>query len=165
MLNTRTFRLAAAPLAIAAALALAACGGDDDNGAGDTDTAAEPIALAEWVTQADAICEGAEETLDERTQEFIDEAGEDPSSEDLENLANDVFTPTLQELTDELGELPPPDEDADVAEDFVDALQEGTDDLRDNPDLINSEEGPEAIQEATDLATDLGSESCGETVG
>lgn len=150
MSHARLLRCAIAPLAVTAALGLAGCGGDDE----------DTIALADWLTQADQICAEADEDLDQEIATFFADTQE-PSPEQVEELATDILVPSLQSQHDELSDLPEPDESADEVDETLDTLQAGIDELEADPSLAATPDGPPEIAEATEMAKDLGLEDCG----
>lgn len=98
----------AAPL-IAVALAFAGCGGGDDEG----------LSKAEYVKQADAICQKASDQLDKDSQAAVQALGTDsPTDEQLAKIATDVAIPNLEKQLSDLKALAAPKDD----ESTVDAL-------------------------------------------
>lgn len=148
----------------AGVLVLAACsddGGSDDDADATTTTAAEAetISLDEWVEEADAICEEANEA--------VDEIGEPEDLDDLREMAPDVVEIFQQQL-DDLEALGLPDEQADDVERALELLDEQIaliEDLEDAEDEAEVEdiiaEGTELDEEASEIAQDLGLEVCG----
>jgi hypothetical protein len=153
MPHARLFRLAIAPIAIAAAIGLAACGGDDE----------DTIPLADWIAQADEICREGDADLDQEIRDFFGgDVPDQPNPDQLADLATAVIAPNFQSQHDEIADLPEPEEESGKVDETLDALQEGVDQLEEDPSVIATEEGPEGIQEASRLAGELGLEECGQ---
>lgn len=139
-----------APVIIAFALVVAACGGDDT------------IAKAEFVERADAICKAADEELDA----LGEPSGLDDLVEQLEE-GRAIY----QRLREDVAELDRPDEDADEIEELfaiLDELIAGVDEMlvaaRDSDAEALADAGnrlDELSAEAEVKAGALGFEECG----
>jgi hypothetical protein len=142
-------RLAAA----IAVLALAACGGGGDG---------DELTADEFRQQADSICAEFEGRLDE--------LGTPESLDDLEGYVDDAV-PILEEGTNRLGELQPPDE---LEEDWNRAMEinrEQLENVRELQDAVADgdqarvaellQQSDEAREESKQLAADLGLTECG----
>lgn len=139
----------------------AGCGGDDDDSGSD-----EPAPTkAEYITQADEICQTNLDEIGEAAtalqEELNLEQGEQPSEEDQTAFAEDDVVPGLQTMVDELRDLTPPEGDEDTVGEIYDKLDEGLDELEDDPSLIVGDEGPAAFEESDQLATEYGMKVCG----
>jgi hypothetical protein len=139
--------------AAVAVLALAACGGGDDG---------DQLTADEFRQQADAICGEFEGRLDE--------LGTPESLDDLQGYVDDAV-PILEEGTNRLDELPPPDE---LEEDWNRAMEvnrEQLDNVRELQDAVADgdqarvaellQQSDEAREESNQLAADLGLTECG----
>jgi hypothetical protein len=145
----------AAPAFLAAAFALAGCGG---GGGGDR------LSQAEFVRQADALCKEYEAKLD---------ALPTPQSPaDIAGFA-DKAIPIAEEGRDKLGDLNPPEnqqdtydawlEQGDRSIDIVERLRDAAED-GDQAELQQIAQEAETIDnESTRLANELGLEDCGGT--
>ena len=142
-------RLAAA----IALLALAACGGGDGG---------DQLTADEFRQQADAICGEFEGRLDD--------LGTPESLDDLQGYVDDAV-PILEEGTNRLDELQPPDE---LEEDWNRAMEinrEQLDNVRELLDAVADgdqasvaellQQSDEAREESNQLAADLGLTECG----
>jgi hypothetical protein len=139
--------------AAVAVLALAACGGGDDG---------DQLTADEFRQQADAICGEFEGRLDE--------LGTPESLDDLQGYVDDAV-PILEEGTNRLDELQPPDE---LEEDWNRAMEvnrEQLDNVREVQDAVADgdqarvaellQQSDEAREESNQLAADLGLTECG----
>lgn len=147
-------RLAASALAVAAALLATGCGGNGGNGG---------LTAEEFRQQADAICAEFESKLD---------AVEQPSSpDDLKRFVDDAV-PIIEEGTQKLNDLEPPEEfrdewtrvreinseNLDTIKDVQAALED--DDVEEAQRLIAEAGGNE--EEADRLAREIGLTKCGQ---
>jgi hypothetical protein len=99
-------------LALCASLGFAACGGGDDE---------DKPTKAEYITQADAICQkGDEEILAEAQKQF---GNKQPSEADVQTFTREVSIPNIEKQRDQLKDLEKPEGD----EDELDALYESLD--------------------------------------
>ncbi|WP_243057946.1 hypothetical protein [Nocardioides sp. SR21] len=123
---------------------LAGCGGSDE----------EPLSSEEFVKQADKICADGNAELEEAAGDI------DPNNaEDVEGFVQDVLVPNIQGQHDDLEELVPPEDDQDTFDDMLAALQEGLDQLSDDPSLITSDS--DIFGDANEEAQELGLTECG----
>jgi hypothetical protein len=140
-------------LLLAVGLALAGCGGGDGG---------DRLSQAEFVTQADAICQEYEAKLDA--------LGQPQNEEQLADFA-DKAIPIARDGRERLGELNPPenqqenydrwleqgDRAIEIVEDLRDAAEDG-----DRAELQRiAQEAEQADQESNQLADQLGFKECG----
>jgi hypothetical protein len=163
-MNTGRTAIPFALLAATAALA-AGCGGDDDE-----TTAPETVATGaageltadQWVSQADAICTQGDRAQDVAIRDFFDEQGipqdQRPSSAQIQQLASEVIIPNIESQIDGVAELPRPEEEADLIDQFIDQANADVDRLKDDPSLIEGSDDPFA--ETSKLAGQLGLKEC-----
>lgn len=142
---------------IVGALALAGCGGGDDDGG-------ERLSKAEFVAQADAICR--------RYEARLDTLGQPTNTTELRSFA-DKALPIAKDGREELGELTPPEEleetydawleQGDEAIEIVERLRDaaGENDQAEIQRIAADAQRTDA--EANRLAGELGFEQCGET--
>jgi hypothetical protein len=146
-------RTAGRVTAAVAVLALAACGGGDGG---------DQLTADEFRQQADAICGEFEGRLDE--------LGTPESLDDLQGYVDDAV-PILEEGTNRLDELQPPDE---LEEDWNRAMEVNRDQLDNVRELQDAvadgdqarvaellQQSDEAREESNQLAADLGLTECG----
>lgn len=134
-------------------LAAAGCGGSDD----------DRLTREELIEEADATC--AE--FDRR----IEEVEEPESLEDIERYVQEI-RPIVEEGTDELAELEPPEELEDEYDDWIAATRSGIDRIDELEEAATSgdeQRVQEALQgageggeEASRLAQELGFQDCGD---
>ncbi len=129
---------------------------DDDGADGDA------MALDDWIEEADAICEAADEDIEalgepESEEEFVEYMGE----------AAELFVSQL----DDLKALGIPDDKADEVEEAFDLLDQQSEMLEEMLEVAEDEgaeavfemmeEGDELEEQLDELAADIGLEACG----
>jgi hypothetical protein len=152
---------------LAGGLAAAGCGGDDNDttsaaaGTGGTTTSTTsgpPLSKADYVGQANAICQqGNEDIAQQAKEQFGDSA---PSGSDAENFIADVVVPNFEGQLEDLRALSPPKGDEETVAKVYDELESAIEKVRDDPSLAVSSD---PFTEATRLAHDYGLTGCGST--
>ena len=136
----------------------AGCGDDDDDngGGGGSDAPTK----AEYVQQADRICTQGDNAMSrEAEQRFGDVQGE-PSQAQIEEFANDIVIPNIEDQIAQLRELTPPEGDEETVNEIYDKADEAIADLKDDPrGVVEDDAGP--FKEANQLAQDYGLKVCG----
>lgn len=138
--------------AVAAALAIAACGGDDEE-SGDAPEATTTPALTEveFLEEGNAICAAANEEIEAAERKI---ASEDEAIAFFE----ETLVPNVQGQLDDLGELQaPPELEADVEALLADA-QTALDEVQADPQSLLS--GGDPFADANQQATEIGLEEC-----
>jgi hypothetical protein len=154
--------------------AIAAGCGDDDGDptsiatsttttqAGDTGTAVatgEPLSKEEFVAQADAICEAGDEDIGAAAEDLFS-GGANPGQAEEEAFVTETLVPGVQDQIDQIRGLSPPEGDEEQIDAFLDAAQEGVDELEENPSLSGTSRDP--LNEAAKLAREYGLQVCGQ---
>jgi hypothetical protein len=142
--------------ALFAALALLAAGcGDDD---GDEDASGPPLTREELIAQGDEICAEGDAELEAAFQEEFGDSQQEPSPEDQAEFLSTTVADNFDQQRQQLAELNPPEEDAEQYEAILDALDELTTQVREDPQsFIEASEQPEASR----LAQEYGFNQCG----
>ncbi len=143
-------------IAFSGAAVFAGCGGDDSS---DSDTTqVEAPTKAEYIAQADEICQTHSDKIDELTAEFDENTGK----EEVMTFTEETYIPTLQEEVDQLKELTPPEGEEEAVESMLTALDEGVGVLADDPEaVLNGGENP--LADASAQAQEFGLKVCGST--
>jgi len=132
------------------ALVAFGCGGGDDS-----------LTKAEFIKQGDAICKRTEDQKNKALEAaFAQQAktGEAPDKAFQISLVNTVALPPVVQMTEELDDLGPPDEEAEA---IVAAFEASTDAITDNPAGVL--DGSNPFVEADQLAAEYGFKACSET--
>jgi hypothetical protein len=134
------------------ALALAACGGDDDT---TTDTTqGTPLTHDDFVAQADAICQTANAELDAVGQDL----GNAPSQADLEKAVEDTVIPNLQDQLNQIEALGAPEGETEQVDEITTGLSDAIDELEQDPGKITDEN---VFADVNQKAEDFGLTVCG----
>lgn len=158
-------------IAAVAALMLAAtgCGGEADSGsaaAGITtvDVETGSLSKAEFIEQADAICEEASKKVQLAGQAFVasvtsrDSTGKALKTEGPKFL-NDVFIPAYEEEVEEVSALGAPSGDAQEVTALLEVIQKGLAEAAEEP--VKYLQDPDPFPGASRLARAYGFETCG----
>ena len=155
--------LAVAALALLGALC--ACGGDEN----ETTPAAvlQGLGRADFVDRADQICvQGRQRLILAGNRAFGDLAPEEkPSDAAVTAFANGQAIPILTRQYQQLRELQPPAHDRKRIEGILDLADQGIEQLRSDPTLLNRGSGvPPALQRAREQAFLYGLGACGQPI-
>jgi hypothetical protein len=134
-------------LSACAAVALTGCGGDGDSGP----------TKAEFIEQADKICQEGDDKIAAAAEDFADPAN--PTEAEVMTAVEDVVVPSLRGQVEELRELDPPEADSEEIEAMLDALEKATEAAEADPEAV-LDEG--TFADANERAQEYGFESCGE---
>lgn len=148
---TRTVLLPALLLSLSPLLL--ACGGGEEADAPSPQ--AEPLSKADFVAQADEICA----TGNQEIATAIQGASDEPSEQEVAQIAEEVLVPNTQQQHDDIAALGAPEGDEDEVQAILDAFQEGIDVVSEDPASLLSSDDP--FGEATDLAEAYGLAQCG----
>ena len=134
------------------ALALAACGGDDES---TTDTTqGTPLTHDDFVAQADSICQSADSELDQVGQEL----GNSPSQADLEKTVEDTVVPNLQQQLNAIEALGAPEGETEQVDEITSGLSDAISELEADPSKITDDT---LFADVNQKAEDFGLTVCG----
>ncbi len=143
--------------ALAVGLIAAGCGSDgNDDASSSTGTeASAALTKAEFVTQADAICQQGNDELDAATASF----DKNTSQAEFEAFATDTLAPNVQSQVDQIDALVPPAADQEQVDAILSAAQDGVDQIKADPGAL---ENGDPLAKANKLAADYGLKVCGQ---
>lgn len=118
-----------AALALSVGLIAAGCGDDDDSG--DTGTESTALTHAQFVDEANAICEQGNSELQEAGPN-----GPDVTEDDLNAFVTDTLVPTIQGMVDDISALDMPEEDQETFDGIATDTEEVLDELEADPSSI-----------------------------
>ena len=152
--------------AATATLLCAGCGGSDEN---ETTPAAvlQGLGRADFVDRADQICvQGRKQLILSGNRAFGDLAADQkPSNAAVTAFANQHAIPILSRQYARLRELTPPARDREEIEHILDLADQGIDQLRADPTILNRGSGvPPALQRARQQAFLYGLGACGQPI-
>jgi hypothetical protein len=142
-------------VSVAAALALGACGGDDDDG--------ESISKQEFVAQADEICEESDARIEAEGRKVF--ANRRPSQQEIVTYMEEVVIPEVTQQVDAVDQLPVPEGDEEQIQAVVDSAREGLETAEADPARFAGTEGEDSedpFDEASRLAGEYGIQECGD---
>jgi hypothetical protein len=158
-LSKRLIALLAGVMAIA--IVAAGCGSSSDD---STDTVVV-LTKTEFVKQGDAICAKGSKTLSQEAEDFADENDIDtskPTTKQQEEVIETVVGPALQAQADELSALGAPEGEEDTTAAIVEALEDGAEELEENPAALLEDKGAGPLDKANELASKFGFKECGQ---
>jgi hypothetical protein len=133
-------------LGLSIVLSAAGCGSSSE---------AEPVTKAEFVKQANQICSSARSELEEGLAEAADGAAEPQRDE----VISDVILPTVQQMSEDLGDLEPPKGDGEEVQAIVAGFEGGVQKVKANAGADLAEDVA-AFGHADELAEEYGLTDC-----
>lgn len=121
---------------------------------------------AEYIAEADPICEKADREKQVRIEKFFLENPEPPSGERsvkqsaefATDFSAEAVTPFLRTQVDELSELDTPSEEGEKAEAIVEEFDAAVAKLEDNPAALAIK--PDPFEKAAEMADEFGFKEC-----
>ncbi|MDQ2622698.1 MAG: hypothetical protein M3Y45_06620 [Actinomycetota bacterium] len=141
----KNFAFAAVLLATLAFVATG-CGGSDDEGP----------TKDEFIAQADKVCEEGNKAIQAKVADQFGD--EQPSKKQITEFVTGTYVPEFQNQVDELREIEPPADDQETWDSLVDALQEGVDKIKEDPNQVLT---GSPLQGAAEQAQEYGFKVCG----
>jgi hypothetical protein len=165
-----------APALVSLAVALGACG--SDGGEVTTDVDELVPSKRDYIVQADTICAGAEQAIENELEaglgidpndfrllpsgEIVFKPGRRPSDARIQSFGTEVVIPTMREQLADLRALTPPSGDEQAVAAIYDQAQSGLDRLAADPALFNDQGAVRrALTEARRLGRQYGFFECG----
>jgi hypothetical protein len=146
---------------LAAAAILAGCGSDSSSSASATDEAAAPLSKAEFVKQADKICEKGIKKKDEAVSAALKEQAEKaqaaPTAKETAKLVEETVLPSYSETVEQLSQLGVPKGDEAKVEKMTGEFESALKALEADPAKAN-ESNP--FEPADKAAEAYGIENC-----
>ncbi len=142
---------AAAAALIAITLIAVGCGSGDDDGTDDGTTGATAsLTKAEFVEQGNEICAEGNEELESGIQEFAEENGlsgnDQPTEEQVEELAGDILLPSIAKQVEGLRDLGAPSGEEKEVNAFLDKAESTVEEVEADPDPDHRRRGGEPVR-------------------
>ena len=153
-------KLAGALITMLAAGLVAGCG---DDGNSSTTGQGEPLAKAEFVKQADAICLATQQKI-EKAATRLREAGRKSGTLAVPlvvQFIKNTSLPAYNAMLDKLGALTPPKGDEKAIDGYVAALAGAIDTTKANPVKYSKNNAPDPFDQANAKAKAYGLKVCG----
>ena len=137
---------------------LSGCGGDDDDG-GFSPVVSDPLSKVEFLRQADEICLSTESQIEAAADDLVTDE-EDPTPEEVEEVATGIVVPALESQVAAIGALGAPEGDEDEVQAILDATEAGIAEIEADPKAL-LDRAPTSLVKAERLARSFGSTQCG----
>jgi uncharacterized protein with von Willebrand factor type A (vWA) domain len=144
---------------VAISMIAAGCGGGDDSSSDSSS-----ITKAQFIKQADAICEKGNKENEAEFEEFAEEKNlsenKEPTKAQQEEAITDIVAPGVQKQIEEIDALGAPKGDEKQVEAIVTSVEEGVEEIEENPGSLIKGENP--LGKGSKLAKEYGLKACGE---
>lgn len=142
---------------VAILVIVAGCGGGSDS-------TSSSITKAQFIKQADAICEKGNKENEAEFEEFAKEHNlsekKEPSKAQQEEAISEIVAPSVQKQIEEIDALGAPEGDEAKIEAMVGAVEEGVEEIEADPTSLI--EGKNPLGKGSKLAKEYGLKTCGE---
>jgi hypothetical protein len=133
-------------------------------GCGGGDSSSSSLSKAEFIKQADAICEKGNEENNTEFEEFAKEHNlsekKEPSKAVQEEAISEIVAPGVKKQIEEIDALGAPEGDEKKIEAMVGAVEEGVEEIEADPAVLI--EGKNPLAKGSKLAKEYGLKTCGE---
>src|SRR5436305_10650421 len=138
---------------------VAGCGGGSDSS-----SESSSMTKAQFIKQADAICAKGNEENETEFEEFAKEKGlsekKEPTKAQQEEAISEIVAPGVRKQIEKIDALGAPEGDEGKVEAMVAAVEEGVDEIEENPASLT--EGKNPLAKGSKLAKEYGLKTCGE---
>jgi len=134
------------------------CGGDEEEG-GFSPVVSDPASKVEFLRQADEICLSTESQIEAAADDLVTNK-EEPTPQEVEEVALGVVVPALESEVAAIGALGAPEGDEEQVQAILDATEAGIAEIEADPRAL-LDNTPESLVEAEELARRYGSQQCG----
>lgn len=133
-------------------------------GCGSDSSSSSSLSKAEFIKQADKICEKGNEENNTEFEEFAKEHNlsekKEPSKAVQEEAISEIVAPGVKKQIEEIDALGAPEGDEKKVEAMVGAVEEGVEEIEANPAVLI--EGKNPLAKGSKLAKEYGLKTCGE---
>ncbi|MGH9041265.1 MAG: hypothetical protein ACRDZ3_13655 [Acidimicrobiia bacterium] len=131
-----------------------ACGGGDDKG--------PPLSDEAFLEQANAACVAGDAELEKAGEDLVSSG--QPKTEEIANFFLDEAVPIARRKLDQIEDLSPPANKAEVVEEMLaagrEAIDEVSEGLEEDPGGYLTEKGPDPFDDFDEMARELGLDKC-----
>jgi hypothetical protein len=147
--------------ALALGLLVAGCGSSDDSSEENTSS----LTKAEFIKQADAICEKAGDEVEVEVEAFAEEndipTDKEPSDEVKEEIVIEVLVPNIEEQAEGIAALGAPSGEEEQVDQIVEGIETAASETSEDPSsVISGDDG--AFKGVNKEAKEYGFKVCGE---
>jgi hypothetical protein len=156
--RTRTIRIGVLVLAVGLAAVGGACGDDGDSESGG-------VSKTEYLTQARTICQKGNRALTKASNDVLAKLppGQKLPEPEVENFVRTTVIPTIRDQVAQLRALTPPKGEKEHVEEIYKELDEGLDELEQDPKKLS--DGSNVFADADALAKKYGIDVCSAPTG
>lgn len=111
---------------LVAAAVLVGCGSDSSSDASAADASSEPLTKAQFVKEANTICEKGVREKEDAVTALLKEHAQDntpPTKDETAEMVEEVILPSYRKVVEQLGELSPPEEAGGKAETVIEGYE------------------------------------------
>ena len=148
--------------ALALGLLVAGCGSSDDS---TTDSSTASLTKAQFIKQADAICEKAGDEIEGEVEAFAEEndisTDKEPSDEVKEEIVTEVIVPNIEEQAEGIAALGAPSGEEDQVGAIVEGIETAASETSEDPSAVVTG-GEGAFEGVNEEAKEYGLKVCGE---
>jgi hypothetical protein len=148
-------------LLLVSGLIAAGCGGGDDNDTSSASTSSGPLSKAEYIAKGDQICAQGTLVIGQVGREQF--GSSQPTRDQAVQFGQDTVVPSLEDTLTKLRALEAPPEDKAKAAAIYDALEDGLNKLKQDPNLFVESDAGGAFDQANQLAQAYGFKQCGQS--
>ena len=132
-------------------------------GCGSDSSSSSSLSKAEFIKQADKICEKGDEENEAEVEKFVEDNNVNtskPTKKQQEEVITEVVAPNVQGQIEKIDALGAPEGDEKKIEAMVGAVEEGVEELEAEPAKLV--EGKNPLAKGSKLAKEYGLKTCGQ---
>jgi hypothetical protein len=135
-------------------------------GSSDDDTTSAALTKAQFIVKADAVCKTGNDEIEAEVEAFKTENGlgdeEEPSKAQQAEVSKTILVPNVENQAEEIRDLEAPSADEDQISKMLDSLEEGVEEVEDNPQAPFESNQPNPFGPANKIAEEYGLVVCGQ---
>jgi hypothetical protein len=151
----------AIPLLLSGLIAAGCGGGGDDSDTSSASATTGSLSKSEYITKGDQICAQGTLVIGQAGREQF--GSSEPTRDQAVQFGQDTVVPSLEDTLAKLRALQPPEGDQAKTTAIYDALEQGLDKLKQDPNLFVESGSGGAFDQANQLAQAYGFKQCGQS--